>query len=189
MRARWTAVAITTVLAVAAGCGGSDDGREARADSAPTPATSGASDVSREAGRTADGWNRVVLGLVELEVPGQWRSSDDTGDDIQIWSRQDHGIGQFQALSRDTTSDEMLVDAKQDASDNGNTLAGERPVEVAGLGTGYRFDLTLANGDVHDGLVLATIDGIAIDLLVDDLDETTPSSTADRVFASLKRAG
>jgi hypothetical protein len=159
------------LLVLTAGCGGSDDKPAERSDTS----------------KTADGWNRVVLGLVELEVPGDWEGSGHDGEDIQIWSRQRRGIGQFQALSRETTSEEMLADAKKNASDNGNTLSDEREVEVGELGTGYRFKLTLANGDVHDGLVVATIDGIAIDLLVYDRDEATPSATADRVFSSLKR--
>jgi hypothetical protein len=99
MRALLTATAMIALLVLTAGCGGSDDKPAARSESS----------------KTADGWNRVVLGLVELEVPGDWEGSGHDGEDIQIWSRQRRGIGQFQALSRETTSEEMLADAKKNA--------------------------------------------------------------------------
>ncbi|MCW2769730.1 MAG: hypothetical protein JWR27_1163 [Aeromicrobium sp.] len=165
---------LTGVVLVVGGCGGSDKAPDDQKN-------------DKSAATAAGGWQTVTLGALELDVPGSWKSSSKPGADVQVWGRQDHGIATLVATSDDTTSEAELQQARKDAAGNGIEVGEAREIKVGELGTGYRFPITLKNGDVQDQLVLATIDGISVSIQVDDYDESSPSVTADRMFDSLRR--
>jgi hypothetical protein len=176
MRVGITAL-LTGLVLVVGGCDDSDQASNDQTDDKRAAA----------AATAAGGWQTVTLGDLELDVPGSWKSSSKSGEEVQVWGRTDHGIATLVATSSDTTSEAELQEAKKEATGNGIKVGEVHEVTIGELGTGYRFPLTLENGDVQDQLVLATIDGISVSIQVDDYDEASPSETADRMFDSLRR--
>jgi hypothetical protein len=177
---------LLALLVGLAGCGSQD--AKSPGKSADEPA--GTATASQEEKPDADGMVTMAKGGVSLKVPATWKLDKDTMDDeLFIWvNPKSKGSGLVALGVRNSTETAEEWIAMQEGP-NG-ILRGQvkkrTPVEVEGLGKGYRLH-TEYQQNITDRLVVATIDGLLVEVIYVPDPDPEHSDYADIILSSVAR--
>jgi hypothetical protein len=194
LRSRAFTALLATLLVAGTGCGSDDPGGTAGKKSGDKPSAS-AKPAASEA-PDADGLKKVAVDGISLKVPAEWKfkndteKSDEAGTGLYFWLNP--GKGERDGLvALSTTNSTQSVDEAVafDMSKRGTLykqVTEKTPVQVEGMGKGYRLHISYKGGR-SDRLVVATIDGLLVEVIyVPDPDASHPDYP-DLILSSVKR--
>ena len=138
------AILLALVFAFAfAGCGGSGSEQEEETTAAETEAVTEAAEETEVAGEELSGYQTIVMGNVEMDIPAAWVLDDAAGAEMTHVYKSADGSVEFQ------------IEAMQASSDVNSQVLGQMTQEYIdenGLGDAAYYDTTIA-GSI-DGLII-----------------------------------
>lgn len=173
--------ALALLLALA-GCGSGDEKKGA----SPEKDTSSAASDEPEA--DADGLVEVTKVGLTLKVPATWKLDGDTKDDtLFIWVNpkcKSCGLVALSVQNSTQTAEDYVAFTKSKRGTLHNMVKSQTPVQVEGLGQGYRLHAEYKQ-NITDHLVVGTMDGLLVH--VTSVPDQEHPEYGDLVLSSLKR--